>query len=78
MTFQGPLKLQPKVEQHHLVHFIPKVPAPEGRRLSPTHISAVRRVRWMLTAHQPSNISTRAGLPCFGEAGESLQRGELI
>ena len=74
MTLQGPLKSQPKVEQHHLVRFIPKLPALEGRRLSPTHISAVGRVRWVPTAHQPSNTSTRSGPPCFGEAGESYKK----
>lgn len=78
MTLQDPFKSQPKVEQHHLVRFIPKLPALEGRRLLPTHISAVGRVRWMPTAHQPSNISAGSGPPCFGGASESLQRGELI
>lgn len=53
MTLQGPFKSQPKVEQHHLVRFIPKLPAPEGCRLSPVHILALRRACWMPTAHQP-------------------------
>lgn len=78
MTCEGLFKLQPKVEQHHLVHPVPKMPGLEEHHLSHLHRpwqgSAIRSVHGMLSCHQPSNISITSDPPCFGHA---RQQGRL-